>query len=487
MFDSIVNEAQTKINSGGKAGMVLSGLLLLMANPATGGFRGFVEKFRRTGLGDAVDSWISAGGNQPISNERLENTLGAGVLDSIAKQAGVDRATTTTLLSFMTPRVVDALTPNGELPDEASLVSKITEYLGNFGGAAAAEGAATIKRAADKAGNVFSSGGDRESHSALKYILPLLILALLGGIAYWFFQSNRAAQPIVADSSANRAVAETGSTAAKAVESNFKIEAENGKYTVSGIVPDAATSDKIKAALTAQFGAGNVDFAGLKVEPNAKPFAAGWWDDFAKMLPTLKDWKTGTLAFAGGAITSANGLPSAALGQLKSLFAGWTLPVSVAGAEAAAKQANEEALKELSGAGSIDEIIGALNVSIINFKSGSSVIPADAQTLLEKAAEVLKKQPDGTTVEIGGYTDNQGGAEANKKLSQSRADAVKKALVALGVKDAALKAVGYGDADPIGDNNSEDGRFKNRRIEYKKALGGAPSSAATASSAFGAG
>lgn len=481
MFDSIVNEAQAKFNSGGKSGMVLSGLLRLMANPATGGFHGFIEKFHRTGLGDAADSWIRTGDNQPISSERLENTLGTGALDSIAEQAGVDRTTTATLLGFMMPRVVDALTPNGEMPDEADLLSKMTGYLGNIGGAAAA-GTATIRRTMNKTDDVFS--GDTGSGAALKYILPLLLLALLGGIGYWFFQSNRSAQSNVADT-ANPAV-NTDTTIAKTIESNFKIEAKDGKYTVSGIVPDAATLDKIKVALTAQFGAGNVDFAGLKVEPNAKPFVAGWWDNFGKMLPNLKDWKTGSLAFTGGAITSAIGLPSAALDQLKSLFAGWTLPVSVAGAETAAKQANEEALKELSGAVSIDQIISALNVSIINFKSGSSVIPADAKALLEKASEVLKKQPDGATVEIGGYTDNQGSAEANKKLSQNRADAVKKALVGLGVKDAVLKSAGYGDADPIGDNNSEDGRFKNRRIEYKKADGSAPIAAATTTSELGA-
>ena len=154
------------------------------------------------------------------------------------------------------------------------------------------------------------------------------------------------------------------------------------------------------------------------------------------------------------------------------------MPVSIAGEEEATKEANEESLKELSEAKTVDEVITALNVSIINFKSGSPDIPAEAKPILEKAAAVLSQQTEGTVIEIGGYTDSQGNADSNIKLSQSRADSVKKVLVALGVKDAMLKAVGYGSSDKY-DNNTEDGRFKNRRIEYKKSDGTTPVSTTT--------
>lgn len=217
----------------------------------------------------------------------------------------------------------------------------------------------------------------------------------------------------------------------------------------------------------------------MRVNTSAKPFAAGWWDNFSRILPNLKDWRTGTLAFVGNGITEVGGLPAAAIAQIKSLFSGWSLPLTIVGAETAVKQANEESMKELAEADTVDEVVKALNVSIINFASAKADIPAEAKPILAKAAEVLKKQPAGTSVEIGGYTDNQGNAEANKKLSQMRADAVKKVLIGLGVSDAMLKAVGYGDADPVGDNNTEDGRFKNRRIEYKQADANVPTATTT--------
>ena len=69
----------------------------------------------------------------------------------------------------------------------------------------------------------------------------------------------------------------------------------------------------------------------------------------------------------------------------------------------------------------------------------------------------------GLKAEIGGHTDGQGDAAANLGLSQRRAVAVRKELIARGVAPNALKAQGYGDALPIADNATEEGRAQNRR------------------------
>lgn len=518
MFDSIVSEATERFGLGAKTGGILSGLL---QHIVTGGLKGFIEKFRRAGLGDAVSSWMGAGQNDQLSNFQVESALGADSVASIAKNAGVDKGAAASVLGFMVPKVVDTLTPDGRLPEESSLRNKLSGVLGslgdiggNIGSAVSGVGSAALGGIGSAVSGVGSAatgglgavaggvgsavGSARNTASdvlntrstgsgglgrALKWLLPLLLLGLIAFGAYSCLNRGDSGTLTAVNSNSNRNATAAGNTAntgtaAKAIDSSFKIEAKDGKYLVSGVVPDQASADKIKAALTAQYGEGNVDVSGLKVDPNAKPFAAGWMDNLAKMLPSLKDWKNGALAFSGNAITTAEGLPQAALDQIKSLFSGWTLPVSLAGAEAATKQANEGALKELENASSLEQLIGALNVSIINFRSGSAEIPADAKPILQKAAEVLKKQPAGSVVEIGGYTDNQGNPEANKKLSQSRADAVKQALIGYGVDAVTLKAVGYGDSNPVGDNSTADGRFKNRRIEYKKADGSAPTASA---------
>jgi OOP family OmpA-OmpF porin len=71
-------------------------------------------------------------------------------------------------------------------------------------------------------------------------------------------------------------------------------------------------------------------------------------------------------------------------------------------------------------------------------------------------------------VEIGGHADSRGSDEHNMKLSQARAESVRDYLISQGVPAEQLTAMGYGETMPIGDNNTEEGRAKNRRVELKR-------------------
>ena len=68
---------------------------------------------------------------------------------------------------------------------------------------------------------------------------------------------------------------------------------------------------------------------------------------------------------------------------------------------------------------------------------------------------------------IDGYTDNQGDAAANLKLSQDRANAVMAHLIALSVDPFRIDAKGYGEDHPVADNSTEEGRARNRRIALR--------------------
>jgi outer membrane protein OmpA-like peptidoglycan-associated protein len=70
-------------------------------------------------------------------------------------------------------------------------------------------------------------------------------------------------------------------------------------------------------------------------------------------------------------------------------------------------------------------------------------------------------------IEIGGHTDDKGTIEYNQKLSESRAKAVVKYLVNKGIDERRLKYKGYGELSPIDTNDTEIGRFNNRRVEFK--------------------
>lgn len=103
----------------------------------------------------------------------------------------------------------------------------------------------------------------------------------------------------------------------------------------------------------------------------------------------------------------------------------------------------------------------------ITFATGKAEIKPESEAKLNEALKTLKTYSD-IVVEISGHTDNVGSSEANRQLSQTRAESVKFWLVSKGVKADRLEAKGYGEDSPIADNSTKEGRAKNRRIEFKR-------------------
>ncbi len=131
-----------------------------------------------------------------------------------------------------------------------------------------------------------------------------------------------------------------------------------------------------------------------------------------------------------------------------------------------AERCATKALDELGNNFSIDDLLRALNLFVINFESNKSDIPPERMAFLQKAAGYLQKAPPGVVIEVGGHTDSDGSDAANQTLSESRAKAVREALIKFNVKPEMLTEKGYGEAKPIKDNATDDGKFQNRRIEY---------------------
>ncbi len=102
------------------------------------------------------------------------------------------------------------------------------------------------------------------------------------------------------------------------------------------------------------------------------------------------------------------------------------------------------------------------------FDSDSAVIKEESKPVVAEIAKLLKTD-QGLRLKVEGHTDNQGAAAHNKKLSESRAQAVVLALTALGIDAKRLQAAGYGQDKPIDDNANEAGRAKNRRVMLVKA------------------
>ena len=110
------------------------------------------------------------------------------------------------------------------------------------------------------------------------------------------------------------------------------------------------------------------------------------------------------------------------------------------------------------------EITEVLKLENVEFVTAKADLTDKGKATLDKIAAILAKVD--TTVGIGGHTDSRGREAANLKLSQQRADTTKAYLVGKGIAAARLTSVGYGASKPVADNATEEGRARNRRIEF---------------------
>ena len=100
------------------------------------------------------------------------------------------------------------------------------------------------------------------------------------------------------------------------------------------------------------------------------------------------------------------------------------------------------------------------------FDTGRATIKRESFALIDEVAGVLNDHPEIAELRVEGHTDSRGAKAFNMKLSQGRADSVMKALVERGIDAGRLKAQGFGPTVPLGDNATEEGRQKNRRVQF---------------------
>lgn len=122
--------------------------------------------------------------------------------------------------------------------------------------------------------------------------------------------------------------------------------------------------------------------------------------------------------------------------------------------------------KELAAIADVVKSANGIQVYLKNdilFAVGSSELSADSLQTLTDLNRVLKKYPKNRIV-VQGYTDSTGSDAINQKLSTERAKAVYDFLLGSGLKTLSITYVGYGPANPVASNDTEEGRAKNRRV-----------------------
>jgi len=436
LFDALLKEVGARFNLGNKAGSLLNALLALINDPQTGGFLGFLSRFNQQGLGDLVTSWVTAVPNKPLSPVQLEQSLGQDTIGRIAGQVGLPQATTSSALAYLVPEVVNRLTPDNYVPNAPPAV-------------------ATASRS-----------------SLWSILIPLLLLGILAFFGIRSCEPQQTQQVAAPPAPAARPAPAVPQIAT--LDPRLSLKNIAGKLDYSGLVADENTRQSILDQLKANFGIGNIS-GDITVNPAVKP--AGWLAQLGSFLsqfklPGAELLFEGNKINLGGAISDAD--KQGLLDKLKSIFGpqftfGWLPPAPGVDLDALAKAASEKAhaaLSQLKPGFGAQDLIGALNLTIINFASDSTQVPATDKDLIKRAADAIKAAPAGLKLEIGGHTDSTGDTAANLQLSQARAEAVRAELIQLGVDPQMLTAKGYGDTKPVAGNDTEMGRFQNRRIEY---------------------
>ena len=103
----------------------------------------------------------------------------------------------------------------------------------------------------------------------------------------------------------------------------------------------------------------------------------------------------------------------------------------------------------------------------ITFDVGKAVIKPESMGEINRIVKLMNDNPE-LKFEVQGHTDNTGSAAQNQTLSEQRAKAIVDKLVEMGIAANRLSSVGKGQTSPLADNSTNEGRAKNRRVEFIK-------------------
>ena len=382
------------------------------------------------GGGDATSGFLNSGSG--ILKSLLGNKLGS-VVDIIASVSGLKKGSSSSIMSMAAPLVMGMLgkyVKNKALdavglgkflgtqsPHVASALPAGMGSLLGFGNQSTSSntGGTRVTETSHSAPTGGSSGG---GGGFMKRVLPILGLLLLGWAGWNFFLKDSAVGDMA--SNATEAVTDVAGGAVDAVG--------DAAGSAAGAVGDVA-----KGAADA---AGDV--AGAAVD--ATKGAAGAVGDAAK----------GAVDAAGNAVGAVADAASAAAAK------------ALEGVKFATGSVGEKFSNFLStGKGT-----GSFSFNNMKFATGSANIDASSMSEVDNLAKVLNAYKN-VSIEVGGHTDNTGNADANTKLSDARAAAVKARLVAQGVAADRISTKGYGSSSPAVSNDTPEGRAQNRRIEVK--------------------
>ncbi len=136
LLDTILGAVAGKSSTTGRSNLLGGALSALLTQ--NGGLQGLLGKLTEGGQGDAVSSWIGMGENKPVSSNQIQQALGSEQVQALAAKLGVNPAQASGFLAEYLPKIVDKLTPTGQVDAKADhtqgLMALLPSLLASLGG-----------------------------------------------------------------------------------------------------------------------------------------------------------------------------------------------------------------------------------------------------------------------------------------------------------------------------------------------------------------
>ena len=313
--------------------------------------------------------------------------------------------------------------------------------------------------------------------SFMKALLPIIGLIILGALAWALLRGCQenpepVATPAVAAVQQGAQGNESGAAIADIQPASLRIATGENRqlYACNLSVGDETLQTNVMNVLTSVFGdeankcRADVDDSFATDMPAAAQLAT--------ILPILKSVPNASMLIEGNTIT-VNTSDVLALDRLIADLKA-AAPAMKVQAERPLDLKNEiesslfaanNAIKNLGDNPDPRDVARALSIQVINFSVDDATLPEVNKELLDRAAKIISEVPN-IKLMIVGHTDGQASDDYNNKLSLARAESVKQYLVSKGVDASKLMTKGIGESEPMADNSTEQGRFRNRRIEF---------------------
>lgn len=316
---------------------------------------------------------------------------------------------------------------------------------------------------------------EEKSGSFMKALLPIIGLIILGALAWALLKGCQekpvpVATPAVTEQPAEQAPATAVASDVEPASLRIATGEGNTLYACHVNAGDEALNTSVLDAMRNVFGDEAAKCRSDINDDYATDMPAA--SQLAAILPIVKSSPNASMIIKGNDIV-VNSPDAAALQQLVSdiqaAAPGMTVtaegPLDMQNEIQNSLTAADAAINKLGTNPDPRDVARALSLQVINFEVDKAIIPDVNKPLLDRAAQIINEVPDMKLMIIG-HTDKTASSEYNMKLSQERAQAVKDYLVSKGVDASKLMTKGMGEKDPIADNSTDQGRFRNRRIEF---------------------